>query len=185
MPDEVALTVANYGRPIPGSALRFIFRAAGPNPRVEVRSAQRPYTGLVLALFVVREIVSRHRGSIRIESDEEMGTGVSPKLTVDGDLAWGNPDAGVGRPGEHPRRDRLTRLNAAQECDTSSAETPCPTFQLRPAAAAGAPCRRSPAPRWHRSPGRSPKRKASGRPRRSPSSFPSPPAAEPTRSRGR
>jgi signal transduction histidine kinase len=72
--DEIVLSVANFGRPIPVEALRIIF-----DPLVQVPSTtsdvyKRPKTSLGLGLFIAREIVRGHSGTIDVQSSEKTGT---------------------------------------------------------------------------------------------------------------
>lgn len=69
--DEVVLEVANLGPPIPVDALHTIF-----DPRVQVPASRsephhHPYTGLGMGLFIVREIVNRHNGTVTVASAAE------------------------------------------------------------------------------------------------------------------
>jgi signal transduction histidine kinase len=78
-PDKLTLQVRNYGRPIPADKLQVIF-----NPLVQILSAhsQEPAgsTNLGLGLYIAREIVAMHGGTIGAESSEEGGTVFSARL---------------------------------------------------------------------------------------------------------
>jgi PAS domain S-box-containing protein len=70
---EVCLSVRNRGRPIPPGALKVIF---DPFHRPSAFAERK---GLGLGLFVVREVVTAHGGTVRISSDEQ-GTEVTIRL---------------------------------------------------------------------------------------------------------
>lgn len=73
--DAVVLKVCNAGKPIPPDALTAIFE-----PLVQVTSSssgaldERSKTSLGLGLFIVREIVLGHKGTISVTSTAEEGT---------------------------------------------------------------------------------------------------------------
>jgi signal transduction histidine kinase len=73
---DVVLTISNRGRPIPEEEQQQIFEPfvhkGGPAPA-------QPSTGLGIGLFVVREIVEAHQGSIELESGNE-GTRFTVRL---------------------------------------------------------------------------------------------------------
>jgi signal transduction histidine kinase len=67
-PDQVVLTVHNWGNPIPTKHLNEIFlplKRAGPDPKVG---------GMGLGLFIAKEIVVAHGGEIEVESTHAKGT---------------------------------------------------------------------------------------------------------------
>lgn len=68
--DSVVIRVSSDGRATAGSALQLLLEPrgepAGPH--------ESPYTGLGVGLFIVREILSRHGGSIAVEYAHEPGT---------------------------------------------------------------------------------------------------------------
>jgi signal transduction histidine kinase/CRP-like cAMP-binding protein len=78
--DTITLQVKNHGRAIPADALQVIF-----NPLVQVPSAD-PHpnaplsTSLGLGLYIAREIVLAHRGSITVASSDASGTVFSVEL---------------------------------------------------------------------------------------------------------
>jgi signal transduction histidine kinase len=74
-PDAVVLKVCNAGAPIAEDALRTIFEplVQAPSPGVEA-SDERSKTSLGLGLFIVREIVLGHDGTIEVTSNAEAGT---------------------------------------------------------------------------------------------------------------
>jgi signal transduction histidine kinase len=72
--DSVRLVVRNQGVPIPPEALQVIF-----NPLVQVANSksephERPSTSLGLGLYIAREIVLAHGGTIKVSSTAEAGT---------------------------------------------------------------------------------------------------------------
>ena len=66
--NEVELKVANLGQPIPVDALHTIFDPAVQRPISASEPHDHPYTGLGIALFIVREIVNRHDGTVTVAS---------------------------------------------------------------------------------------------------------------------
>ena len=78
-PDKVTLQVRNYGRPIPPDQLQVIFN---PLVRVPLRSDElkAESSSLGLGLYIAREIVTMHGGTIMAESSEEAGTVFSARL---------------------------------------------------------------------------------------------------------
>ena len=78
--DRVTVQVKNYGRPIPADQLQVIF-----NPLVQIPSAlvdedSTPSTSLGLGLYIAREIVTLHGGTMEAESSDEGGTVFSARL---------------------------------------------------------------------------------------------------------
>jgi len=72
--DSVRLVVRKQGVPIPPEALQVIF-----NPLVQVANSksephERPSTSLGLGLYIAREIVLAHGGTIKVSSTAEAGT---------------------------------------------------------------------------------------------------------------
>lgn len=77
---QVTVVVKNQGAPIPPDALQVIF-----NPLVQVATNEsamdeRPATSLGLGLFITREIVTGHGGSIAVTSSAGEGTAFSVRL---------------------------------------------------------------------------------------------------------
>ena len=68
---DVVLEVANDGPPIPESSLSAIF---------EPLWTSDPKVGLGLGLFIVREIVSAHQGTVSVRSSESEGTTFTVRL---------------------------------------------------------------------------------------------------------
>jgi signal transduction histidine kinase len=78
-PDKVTVRVKNYGRAIPANQLQVIFNPLvqiAPDPMEKNDGAS---TGLGLGLYIAREIVAMHGGTIVAESSEE-GTVFSAHL---------------------------------------------------------------------------------------------------------
>ena len=76
----VVVTVGNKGQPIPQAALQTIFDPLVQVPVSKARAHEPPYTGLGLGLFIVREIVTRHQGTVTVVSSEESGTVFTVRL---------------------------------------------------------------------------------------------------------
>jgi signal transduction histidine kinase len=78
--DAITLQVKNRGRPIPPDALQVIFnplvRVAPTEPHPDARLS----TSLGLGLFIAREIVLAHQGSIEVTSSDEGGTVFTVRL---------------------------------------------------------------------------------------------------------
>ena len=79
-PEKVTLQVKNRGRPIPADQLQVIF-----NPLVQIPSALTDEdadasTSLGLGLYIAREIVTLHGGTIEAESSVKDGTVFSARL---------------------------------------------------------------------------------------------------------
>jgi signal transduction histidine kinase len=72
--EEVVLRIANFGDPIPADALQVIFEPLVQVPRSQTDAHERPSTSLGLGLFIVKEIVEGHRGTIVVESSADAGT---------------------------------------------------------------------------------------------------------------
>ena len=72
--DAVVLSVANGGPAIPNDILATIFQPFSP------RSTGGERAGLGLGLFIVREIVLAHNGTIDVESTEAAGTRFTVRL---------------------------------------------------------------------------------------------------------
>jgi signal transduction histidine kinase len=70
-PDTVRLTMHNYGAPIPEEAIGTIF---DPLVRSADEQLGQPSTSLGLGLFIVKEVVDAHGGTIEVSSSEADGT---------------------------------------------------------------------------------------------------------------
>ena len=78
--NRITLQVKNHGRPIPSDQLQVIF-----NPLVQIPSAlvdedSEPSTSLGLGLYIAREIMAMHGGTLAAESSDEDGTIFSARL---------------------------------------------------------------------------------------------------------
>ncbi|WP_025130524.1 sensor histidine kinase KdpD [Pseudomonas sp. PH1b] len=69
--EQVLLTIHNYGAPIPKEALSTLF---DPLVRSADEALGNPSTSLGLGLFIVKEVVTAHQGSIEVSSNESDGT---------------------------------------------------------------------------------------------------------------
>jgi signal transduction histidine kinase len=72
--DAIVLKVSNSGDPIPPDALQSIFEPLVQAPNANSDSNERSKTSLGLGLFIVREIVIAHGGTISVESSVAAGT---------------------------------------------------------------------------------------------------------------
>lgn len=72
--DALVLKVSNAGAAIPADALHSIFEPLVQAPSDGAATHQRSKTSLGLGLFIVREIVLGHDGTITVESSAEHGT---------------------------------------------------------------------------------------------------------------
>lgn len=75
--DNVSLTVHNFGTPIPEEAIGTIF---DPLVRSADEELGQPSTSLGLGLFIVKEVVNAHGGTIEVSSSETDGTRFSVVL---------------------------------------------------------------------------------------------------------
>jgi len=80
--EEVTMVVRNHGKPIPPDAMQVIF-----NPLVQVAAEasepdERPATSLGLGLYIAREIVGGHGGTITVTSSAKEGTAFRVRLPV-------------------------------------------------------------------------------------------------------
>lgn len=70
-PDSVRLTVHNFGVPIPEDAIPTVF---DPMVRSASEDLGQPTTSLGLGLFIVKEVVDAHGGTIDVSSNQTDGT---------------------------------------------------------------------------------------------------------------
>lgn len=78
--DAVLLQVGNAGEPIAAELLPAIFEPLVRAPNASAQSMDRSKTSLGLGLFIVREIVLGHGGTIEVQSSVEAGTVFSVRL---------------------------------------------------------------------------------------------------------
>jgi signal transduction histidine kinase len=77
--EDVVLTVRNGGRPIPASALPTLFDplVRGPSARPDAR---RRHGSLGLGLYIARQVVAAHGGTLDVVSTEAAGTTLTARL---------------------------------------------------------------------------------------------------------
>ena len=75
--DKVTVQVKNYGRRIPADQLQVIFN---PLAQIPLAAVVDDSTSLGLGLYIAREIVAMHGGTIVAESSDEDGTVFSARL---------------------------------------------------------------------------------------------------------
>ena len=73
-PNDVVVTVQNQGGTIPLDALATIFEPLVQVPNGRANQHEQPYTSLGLGLFITRELVHGHQGTIDVRSSVETGT---------------------------------------------------------------------------------------------------------------
>jgi signal transduction histidine kinase len=73
-PTEVSFSVHNFGRPIPPEEMERVFRPLERGLQHQIEGERREPTGLGLGLYICREIVRAHGGTLRLESTEAAGT---------------------------------------------------------------------------------------------------------------
>lgn len=78
--DAVVLKVGNSGEPIAADAILVIFEPLVRAPSSVAQSQERSKTSLGLGLFIVREIVLGHGGTIEVQSSAQTGTVFSVRL---------------------------------------------------------------------------------------------------------
>jgi signal transduction histidine kinase len=73
-PDEIALSVHNWGTVISADQMDGIFNPLKTRDGPKKESARGPLGGLGLGLFIAERIVNAHRGRLLVESSEATGT---------------------------------------------------------------------------------------------------------------
>lgn len=71
--DAIVLSIANSGNPIPPEVLRVIFEPLAQVATTTFDLNLRPKTSIGLGLFIAREIVLGHHGTIAVQSSAETG----------------------------------------------------------------------------------------------------------------
>ena len=82
--DKVCLVVRNHGDPIPPEALQVIFNPLVQVPKAKSEPHERPSTSLGLGLYIAREVVLAHGGTIEVSSTSRGGHciyGSTPEAT--------------------------------------------------------------------------------------------------------
>jgi len=79
-PLQVTVRVQNHGQPIPEDQLQVIFNPLVQIPSALVDEASGPSTSLGLGLYIAREIVTMHGGTLEAESSSTNGTIFSAHL---------------------------------------------------------------------------------------------------------
>jgi signal transduction histidine kinase len=78
-PETVGVVVHSFGEPIAAALLPVLFDPLTRGP-VAIEASDSPGTGLGLGLFVVRELVAAHGGTIGVTSTAEEGTSFRIRL---------------------------------------------------------------------------------------------------------
>lgn len=78
--DAVLLQISNAGEPIPPDALQAIFEPMVQAPGAGAQDSERSKTSLGLGLFIVREIVLGHGGTVTVDSSAVAGTVFTVRL---------------------------------------------------------------------------------------------------------
>lgn len=76
----IEVRVMNFGRPIPASTLPTIFEPLVRAPNAGADSHEQSKTSLGLGLFIVREIVVGHGGTVTVQSSVNAGTAFTVRL---------------------------------------------------------------------------------------------------------
>jgi signal transduction histidine kinase len=76
---DVRVTVRNQGPPIPRDDVATIFEPLVRGPSAESRGPRRPGS-LGLGLYIAREVVAAHGGTIDVQSSAEDGTAFTVRL---------------------------------------------------------------------------------------------------------
>ncbi|HET7672584.1 MAG TPA: ATP-binding protein, partial [Burkholderiales bacterium] len=78
--EKVTVQVRNHGRPIPPDQLQVIFNPLVQIPSAHVDDEDSPSTSLGLGLYIAREIVRMHGGTMDAQSSDKDGTVFSARL---------------------------------------------------------------------------------------------------------
>lgn len=85
---DVVLTIRNGGKPIPSEVLPFLFN---PLTRPQSPGGRRPGS-MGLGLYIAREVIKAHAGTIDVKSTSENGTVFTIRLPRAAEIAQENPD---------------------------------------------------------------------------------------------
>ncbi len=80
--DGIEVRVQNFGRPIAPAALRKIFEPMVRATSPEADASELSKSSLGLGLFIVREIVVGHGGSVTVQSSQDAGTVFTVRLPL-------------------------------------------------------------------------------------------------------
>lgn len=80
--DGIEVRVQNFGRPIAPDALQKIFEPMVRATSPEADTSEQSKSSLGLGLFIVREIVVGHGGSVTVQSSQEGGTVFTVRLPL-------------------------------------------------------------------------------------------------------
>jgi signal transduction histidine kinase len=94
--DAVVVAIANSGKPIPPDSLSMIFEPLVQVPTTTSDLNRRPRSSLGLGLFIAREIVLAHRGTIMVRSSADTGTVFTIRLPRETPLKSANEPRGTG-----------------------------------------------------------------------------------------
>ena len=89
--DGVEVRVANFGRPIAPTALQKIFEPLVRATSPQADTSEQSKSSLGLGLFIVREIVVGHGGSVTVQSSEEAGTVFTVRLPLTHECSAATP----------------------------------------------------------------------------------------------
>jgi hypothetical protein len=78
----IELRVQNFGRPIEPAALQKIFEPMVRATSPEADTSEQSKSSLGLGLFIVREIVEGHGGSVTVQSSQDAGTVFTVRLPL-------------------------------------------------------------------------------------------------------
>jgi signal transduction histidine kinase len=99
---KITVSVKNRGRPIPPDQLQVIFNPLVQIPPALIDEDSSLSTSLGLGLYIAREIITRHGGTIAAESSEQAGTVFSAQLPRQSAAAASNSASRVVSPAGMP-----------------------------------------------------------------------------------
>ena len=80
--EAIILNIRNFGNAIPPESLQVIFNPLIQLPSKESNTTHHPSTSIGLGLFITREIIKGHNGSIDVSSSEKDGTVFTIRLPM-------------------------------------------------------------------------------------------------------